>query len=188
MTKESGSVRSDTGPFAIVPEWLLDSGVSGNGVKLYALLARYADDSTGRATPKRRTLAKRMGCSVDTVDRVLRELEGLGAIVREERFEEDVEVGTARQTTNTITVHRMRHPLGTDAEGSLGTDAEAPLGTDAQPKNENQDEREPTEREALAAVPAARTYDRATASPSSSKGPAPSASRGRPHLDSLTRW
>jgi DNA-binding Lrp family transcriptional regulator len=157
-SRQTTGVRSDTGPFAIVPEWLLDAGVSGNAVKLYAILARYAD-TVGKATPKRRTLATRMGVSVDTVDRVLRELEMSGAIKREARFESDEYSGASRQTTNEITVYRLRLPVRTDAEGGPSTDAEPALGTGAEPVNESQVEREPTEREDLAAVPAARGYD-----------------------------
>lgn len=164
MNKEAGSVRSDTGPFAMVPEWLLDpdgdgKSVSGNGVKLYAILSRYADSEEKRATPRRRTLAKRMNCSVDTVDRTMNELEKFGAILREERFDEDAEAGTARQTTNAVTVYRMRQPVGKSAEGSLSADTQPPLGKDAQPRtrvslNENQ-----LNENRLAAVPAAGEYD-----------------------------
>ena len=46
-------IRSDMGSYSIVPEWVLDRA-SPRAVKLYAILGRYADDSTSESWPKRR--------------------------------------------------------------------------------------------------------------------------------------
>lgn len=74
------SKRSDTGPFSIVPEWLLDHAeVTATEVYLYAVLGRYADKE-GAAWPSRSTLAERMGCSVKTVDRAIANLVEYGAL------------------------------------------------------------------------------------------------------------
>lgn len=66
--------------YAIVPEWIADSpDISHVGVRLYVILARYAN-ADGSAHPGRKTLADRLRCSVDTIDRSLAELEAAGAI------------------------------------------------------------------------------------------------------------
>ena len=67
-------VSSQMGPFSIVPEWVLDRGLSSTALKLYIVMARFADWKTGMAFPSRETLAKRMKCSVKTVDRAVIEI------------------------------------------------------------------------------------------------------------------
>jgi len=73
--------------FAMVPEWVLDADVSDGAVRLYAVLLRYGE-SSGSRMPGRATLARRLHrrCT-DTVDRALRELVALGAVVVEHRFD-----------------------------------------------------------------------------------------------------
>lgn len=78
---ETGSIKSDTGHWTVVPEWVLDLPISDRAVRLYAVLGAYADyvsadaPTAPNARPSRRTLAARLRCSVDSVDRALRELE-----------------------------------------------------------------------------------------------------------------
>ena len=73
--------------FAMVPEWVLDAEISDCAVRLYAVLLRYGY-STGARMPGRATLARRLHKrSTDTVDRALKELVALGAVVVEHRFE-----------------------------------------------------------------------------------------------------
>jgi hypothetical protein len=67
-------VSSQMGPFSIVPEWVLDRGLSPTALKLYIVMARFADWQTGMAFPSRETLADRMGCSLKTVDRAVIEV------------------------------------------------------------------------------------------------------------------
>jgi DNA-binding transcriptional MocR family regulator len=69
----------NTLPFAQIPEWLLDAPVSDRAVRLYGILARYAGKQ-GHAHPSRRTLAERLGCSLDSVDRALAELCQVGIL------------------------------------------------------------------------------------------------------------
>lgn len=147
------AVRTDTGPFALIPEWVLDAEISDRAVRLYAVLGRYADNA-GESHPSRTTLAKRVQCSRDSIDRAIRELEGVGALSAEPRYEDDEE-GGRRQTSNLYTILRL--PGRTVAEGGGGTPAAPPSRT-AAAQNENQVEREPVEREKTLA-PAAREYD-----------------------------
>ena len=138
-------VRRDTGPWVQIPEWLLNAEVSDRAVRLYAVLGRYADRD-GKAFPSRRTLATKLRCSVDTVDRAKRELEDIGALTVEHRTDEDGD-----PTSNLYTLHAQ--PGGRiDAVTPPLTDAATGGRTDAA-QNENHVEREPSELE-IAAVAA----------------------------------
>lgn len=70
--------------FAIVPEWVILADISGNAVRLYALLNRFAN-SSGRAWPSRRTLSEMLRTSMATIDRAKDELVGVGALTVEHR-------------------------------------------------------------------------------------------------------
>lgn len=84
---------NDTGPqgradsvFVVLPEWVLDAEVSDRAVRLYAVLRRYADSTHLTAWPSRATLAERVRCSLDSVDRAMKELIAVGALsVRQRR-------------------------------------------------------------------------------------------------------
>lgn len=73
------SIRLDR-RFAIIDEWLLDLPVSDRAIRLYAILARYADNETRKAYPSRQTLAARLNCSLASVDRASGELVTHGAM------------------------------------------------------------------------------------------------------------
>lgn len=75
--------------FAVVPEWLIDNAdVSDRGVRLFAILARHADEH-GRAFPGRKRLAARLNCSESSIDRAMDELGKCGAVVTTPRYRED---------------------------------------------------------------------------------------------------
>lgn len=109
MTDNDDTLRidSDTGPFVIVPEWVLLSRVSHGAVRLYASLARYADSVTGTAWPSRRTLATRLRVSDDTIDRWVKELVDVGAVLVERRTETQDD-GSTKNLTNLYTVIRCK--------------------------------------------------------------------------------
>lgn len=67
--------------FSTVPEWVIDSPISATAVRLYCVLQRYAN-SDGVCFPSRSTLARRMHCSVRSVDRAVEELEQINALVK----------------------------------------------------------------------------------------------------------
>jgi hypothetical protein len=83
----SADVRSDIGPFSVLPEWVLHAAVSDRAVRLFALLGRYADRN-GEAFPGRSTLAKTLRASVDTIDRAMRELVSIGAVAIDARYDD----------------------------------------------------------------------------------------------------
>jgi hypothetical protein len=99
--------------FGRVPTWLLVEAVSDRSIRLFALLTRYADRE-GRGFPGRRTLAKRLRCSVDSIDRALRELVDAGAVRVEERWDVD---GDGGRLTNDyhLLEHREEDPGRTGA-------------------------------------------------------------------------
>lgn len=80
-------LRSDMGPFAIVPEWVL-FGCQDAALRVYCILGRMAN-SDGICWPSISTLAERARMSKRTVIRAVQELEQLGAVVAERRTHED---------------------------------------------------------------------------------------------------
>lgn len=79
-------MQSDIGAFAIVPLWLIRRGISSTAVHLFATLAAAYCDRAGKAWPSRQTIAEEMGCSTDTVDRAVKELVSVGALIKERRW------------------------------------------------------------------------------------------------------
>lgn len=67
------STRSDTGPFCMIPVWVLDLPISHVALRLYAIHADWADRG-GEHWHGRKALSERLGCSLDTVDRAHTEL------------------------------------------------------------------------------------------------------------------
>lgn len=127
------SVRVDV-PFAIIPEWLLTAEVGHAAIRLYAILWRFADTER-RAHPSRRTLADRMGCSKDTIDRALRELVSAHALVVKRR-----KISGSKELDTNEYVLLTRPPSRTDAATGRGTDAAtvgASQGQELEPLNES---------------------------------------------------
>lgn len=106
-------LRTDL-PFAIVPVWLMDTGLSNSALRVYISLARRADNETGHAWPGRGTIAKESGLSLKSVDRGISELCGLGALTKHHRLNEKGE-----HTSNLYVVHRV--PKGGVTEGGSDT-------------------------------------------------------------------
>lgn len=74
------SVESDY-KFAVLPEWVLYSDVSAQAVRLYAVLARKADNESGESYYSRRKLAAFLGAKdARVVDKAVAELESIGAV------------------------------------------------------------------------------------------------------------
>jgi hypothetical protein len=66
--------------FSIVPEWVLYADISDKAIRLYTILARYADNETLQAFPSRELLAERAGCHAKSVDRAIQELADIGPV------------------------------------------------------------------------------------------------------------
>lgn len=134
-------VSSQMGPFSIVPEWVLDRGLSPTALKLYIVMARFADWQTGMAFPSRETLADRMGCSLKTVDRAVQEVVALECVKK---------ISRGRYASALYKVYQV-DPRWTDMS-SEQTDLSSE-GTDLSKREDKNDdltittEREPLERE-----------------------------------------
>ena len=79
-----GSLRVEDPPFALVPEWVIDTDISDTAFRVYSLLLRYGNTS-GQRMPSRKLLAVRLHRSVDAVDRAVRELVDHGLLRVEHR-------------------------------------------------------------------------------------------------------
>ncbi len=78
-------------------------GISPRAKLVLISLANSADQDTWRCFPSRKTLAEAADCSVDTVDRCLRELMEEGVIERQKRLREN-----GSQTSNEYALRRGR--------------------------------------------------------------------------------
>ncbi len=88
--------------FSIIPEWILDhSDLSHGAVRLYGILARYADKQ-GVCWPSRATLALRLRCTPITVDRWATQLVEVEALTITRRKSEANE-----NLTNIWRIHRV---------------------------------------------------------------------------------
>ena len=74
------ALKSDTGPLAHVPLWLLESSVHHGAIRLYAFLSAKWCDREGLANPSRSELATALNCSVDSIDRWAKQLVSVGAL------------------------------------------------------------------------------------------------------------
>jgi len=130
--------------FSIVPEAVLDADISDRAVRIYGILARYADSETGECFPSRETLAKRARCHWRSVDRAIQELIKIGALEKHHRRD-----GEAYQS-NLYVVKRVVTGLsgGTDT-GVTGVLTPQSVGTDTGGNLTRTTELEPKELEPL---------------------------------------
>jgi len=111
--------------FAMVPEWVLDADIGDCALRLYAVLLRYGN-TTGARMPARATLATRLHKkSVDTVDRALAELVGLGAVQVEHRWD------GRQRLTNRYRIRTTRPQPNPPAPAAASASACDPSRTDA---------------------------------------------------------
>jgi len=116
--------------FSIIPEWVMDADISDRAVRIYSILARYADNDTLQAFPSRDTLAKRAHCHWRSVDRAIDELITIGAVKKQHRKHGDAyqsNLYTLRRvlpqvslgTDNTVRGVLTPQSVGTDTGGNL---------------------------------------------------------------------
>jgi DNA-binding transcriptional ArsR family regulator len=72
-------------PFTCIPLWVLEADISSAAKLLYAGLNSFVAGKGGSCTVKRRTLSARIGLSVATIGRALKDLVRIGALVIKER-------------------------------------------------------------------------------------------------------
>lgn len=136
MSVPSGSVRRQRPPFAMVPEALLDAGLSARAVQLYALLDRYAGPNE-KAWPSRATMADRLSCSIDSVDRAVKELEENGWLSVERRVKRP---GQTNEPNLYTLLERPRTPGRTVAASPSRVGADS-LAAPVRPERESMNDR-----------------------------------------------
>jgi hypothetical protein len=102
-------VVSDTGAFALIPEWVVYADISDRAFRLYSRLARYAD-ARGLAWPSRLRLASELKCSPSSLDRAVTELRDIGAVTVSARHDE------GGQRSNLYTLIRLKPADAAGAE------------------------------------------------------------------------
>ena len=126
--------------FAMVPEWLIYSGVSHGAVRLYAVLDRHANRENV-AWPSRATLGRLMGCSTDSVDRYITELRDVKALTVRRRSQYS-KTGKIEHRTNLYELKQIRRGVAAPMRPGGRTDADRGSRTNAE-QNETTDEPEP---------------------------------------------
>jgi hypothetical protein len=112
--------------FSIIPEWVLYAPISANAVRLYATLQRYADKDTGACHPSRRTLAAKCHTTTKTVDRALKELVDIGAVVMHQRRNANGDLTSNHYTVITASGVGTKTTLPSDKNNPTGRDKNDP--------------------------------------------------------------
>ena len=87
--KEGPPISTDTGPFALIPRWIFDTGVGATSIGVYGALACFADNRDRTAWPGLRAIGRMLGVSHQTVLRSIKKLEGVGAVEVKARFKDN---------------------------------------------------------------------------------------------------
>jgi hypothetical protein len=120
--------------FSIIPEWLTISEISDNAFRVYSVLCRYADKIDGSCWPSIKTIGQKCGKSPSTVKRGLKELEKIGAIVIDPRYNDD------GQTSNLYTI--IYNPaFKNERKGGIKYEQGGVSNTDYKPKSSNQSQK-----------------------------------------------
>ncbi len=83
-----GVVTTQTGPWAMVPVWILNEGLTGAELAVYVALRSFAD-RVGDAHPHVKTIAQRGGVAERTAERAIAVLRRKGLIETTRRYAED---------------------------------------------------------------------------------------------------
>jgi len=127
--------------FSIIPEWVLDADISDRAVRLYSILARYADNETLQAFPSRDTLAKRAFCNSKAVTKAIDELVTIGAVIKQHRKQGDSfqsNLYTLRRVGPIVTPPRVNPDLGvgSDLTPPRVSDDSLTITTELEPLND----------------------------------------------------
>lgn len=97
-------VRADS-YFAMIPEWVLDAGLSPSAIVVYLTLARYANRKSRSCYPSKVTIQEKSRLSHGTVSKALAELRDAGAITTMRR-------NVGGTPTSSLYVLHMAGPFG----------------------------------------------------------------------------
>jgi Helix-turn-helix domain len=140
--------------FTILPDWIRDSDhLSDRAIHLWCVLYGYADRTSGEAWPWRSTLADRLRCSTDSVDRAITELVKIKAL---EVVHRRLPNGTQGGNLYRLLSGKVDGRTGAEGDyehgcgGDMSTGAERDMSTGAEQKNKNQLEPKPVNKKSLA--------------------------------------
>jgi hypothetical protein len=128
--------------FSIIPEWVIYADISDRAIRLYSILARYADNETLQAFPSRETLAKRAHCHIKSVDRAIQELIDIGAVLKSHRRNGDSyqsNLYTLKRVGTAVSPGRDRSDQGVGTGESPRRDTSVHLTrtTELEPENDS---------------------------------------------------
>jgi hypothetical protein len=129
--------------FSIIPEWVLDADISDRAIRIYSILARYADNETLQAFPSRDTLGKRAFCNVKAVTKAIEELVTIGAVIKQHRKQGDSyqsNLYTLRRVGPSLTPPRVSPDsgVGSDLTPPRVSDDPLTITTELEPLNDRQ--------------------------------------------------
>ena len=82
-------IHIDQLPFQQIPNWILESNISAQAIRLYLYFQKYGNNKTKVSFWSRKKMAKEMNVSPATMDRAKKELIEIGALCQINRFTED---------------------------------------------------------------------------------------------------
>lgn len=130
-----------SGYFAQIPEWVLDAEISDRAVRLYCALWRHADKADRTCFPTRAKLADRIRCSESSLDRAMKELAAIGAVIITRRRTPEGD-----PTSNLYTLQVVPTGEGTPtaaAAPGVTDDEEVASPVTNKPESVNQSQKEP---------------------------------------------
>lgn len=100
-------------PFVQIPEWILFADISAGAVRVYGVLASFADNLTRFGFPRKAKLAELARMSVSALDRALAELKRIVAVYVFERWRgADPSTGAPSWSVRRDEVHNQRDANG----------------------------------------------------------------------------
>lgn len=122
------TVRSNIGPFAMVPEELFklvqEGTLTSVDIMVYIGLSMRADRSTGECWPSQKTIGNEIGKSAETVRKSLNRLREIGAVDWEHQYEDEAKtvLSSNRYTVNyTLTLPSPRGGVPSSARVGVPT-------------------------------------------------------------------
>lgn len=100
ITSDQVTIESDALPFQQIPNWILDSDISAQAIRLYLYFQKYGNNKTKVSFWSRKKMASEVGVSPATLDRAKKELIDIGALCQVNRVTED-----ENYTSNMYHVH-----------------------------------------------------------------------------------
>jgi hypothetical protein len=133
-TNDSVTIENESLPFQQIPNWVFESEISPNAVKLYLVLRKNGDNKRGTSYWSRKKLAEQMGCSANTMDRAKKELLDIGAVCQINRKNEHGDWTSNMYHIHVQTTANCRYLLAKVGR-PIPTDGQTPIPTNGEQTN-----------------------------------------------------